>query len=528
MALDTPDAPRGGGADPEVLAGTLLSRAAASWPDRTALICELPDGVHRSSYAELDAEAWRVAAALLRDGSPGRRVAILSGNRPEYPAVYFGSSRAGTVLVNVPVRATARELRYILEQTGATHLFHDPESAERVDEAIVALAPLPRVIGLGAPFRGFLEGADPKAVSFPGGDPDGPYCMTYTGGTTGLPKGVLVSQRARCSGLPAAAAALGLVDGDVVACVTPLCHIAGLMVWLQLAVATGSTSVLLPRWNAEAFVEQVERHGIRAALVVPTQLADVLSAPGFSPERLSSLERLVHVGAPMPRALLSRALRTLPWVEPIANYGQSEIGPATVLRGHEMKGREQSVGRALPGFALSVLDGNGRPVPPGQLGEVCSRGSNALLEYFQEPGQTRELLRYGDGWVATGDLGIMDAEGYITLVDRAKDVIISGGDNVYPFEIENAIQRHPAVAECAVFAIPDERLGEVPAAQVVLKPGARATAEELIELALRHVARHKRPRRVDFVDALPRTAIGKIRKAEIRKRYWDLAEDAEP
>ena len=503
-----------------MLAGELLANSAARNPAATAIVA----GGRTLSYAAFDGLANQAANALLAHGlRPGDRVAVLGQNLPEYGALYFGAARAGLVLVNLSLRSTARDLAYILDQTAARVLVYDPSTRDRVDQARAGLADLAHCIAFGPALDRVLAGTADVLPDIPL-SPDDPFCLTYTGGTTGRPKGVLVSQRARCALAETVGKEFGFTSDDLVSVETPLFHIAGLFVCFQPAIALGCPIHLSPSWNVEGFVDAVERHGITATMLVPTQLRDVVSHTDFRPDRLRSLGRVVHAGAPMAESLLDRLRESLPWVEFIENYGQSEIGPATVRRGADLPDKAGSIGRALSGVELAILGEDGREVTRGEIGELACRGANLLVEYYHEPTETAALHKFGGGWLATGDLGVMDRDGFITLVERLRDMIISGGENLYPVEIEAALDAHPAVAECAVFGIPDTRLGEVPAAHVVSAAGARVSAEELIEFCAGRVGRFKRPRLIRFVDSLPRTAIGKVQKNQIREPYWQGGE----
>jgi acyl-CoA synthetase (AMP-forming)/AMP-acid ligase II len=278
--------------------------------------------------------------------------------------------------------------------------------------------------------------------------------------------------------------------------------------------------VMLGGWNVERFIDLVERHGVTATLLVPTQLGDLIAHPAFSRERLRSLRHINYAGAPMPVALYDRLTEALPDVAFTENYGQSETGPMTIRRAFHPHDRRATSGRPPHNVETKVVDAEGNEVPPGVLGEIVTRGTHLLKEYWGDPEQTAALFRGRDGWLWSGDIGMRDADGFITLVDRSKDMIVSGGENIYPTEIENALYEHEAVLECAVFGIPDERWGEVPAAHIVLRAGVAVTEDTLIAFAAERIARHKRPRLVRFVAELPKTAIGKVQKNVIRAVYW--------
>ena len=496
-----------------MLAGELLERSAARFPERAAIVA----GDLTWTYRALAERAARAGNGLAGLGlAPGDRVAVLSRNLPDYAALYFGVAQAGMVLVNLSPRMTEREIAALLTRTGATCLIVDP-ALEPLATAATAKLSLQRIV-IGKAFDALVDGASaaPPAAAV---SPDDPYCVTFTGGTSGTPKGVVVTQRNRCEIAETVAREFGLSDGDRICVSTPLFHTAGLFVWFQPGIATGCTCVLLPTWDTGAFIDAVAA-GASASLLVPTQLSDLLNHERFDPARMRALKRIVYAGAPIAESILSRLSDALPWVEFIENYGQSEIGPGTVRRGSDLPAKAGSIGRAIRGVEMAVLTPSGEPAQPGEVGELASRGPYVLHEYYGDPKTTADLFRYGDGWAATGDAATMDEDGFFTLVDRLKDMIVSGGENIYPAELEMALDKHPDVEECAVFGIPDDRLGEVPAAHVVLRDGAEMTAEALIDFCCGEVARYKRPRLVAFVDSLPRTAIGKIQKNLLREPYW--------
>lgn len=509
-----------------MLAGDILRRTAARLPGKTGLI----EGECALSFAELDRAVDRCAAALAAIGlAKGSVAAILAPNLLEYPVLYFGAARAGVILAALSPRATARDIVYMLNKAEARALVFAAEAAPLVREARAAAPMLSHLFAIGAVAGEEIPGVSAFAdllASAPAVAPrveialDDPLAMTFTGGTTGLAKAVLVSHRARFASAETVATEFGLDERDVTLVATPMFHAAGLFVWYLPSVLLGCASVLLPRWDPASFVELVERHRVTAALLVPTQIADLLGHPAFDARRLASLRHMSHAGAPMPLALHDRLLAALPGIVVVENYGQSETGPMTV-RGpgcpHDKRG---SVGRPARNVETRIVDVEGNEVAAGVVGEVVTRGPHLLSAYYRDPEQTAALYKTGKGWLWTGDLGQRDAEGYIWLVDRAKDMIVAGAENIYPTEIENALYQHPAVAECAVFGIPDDKWGEVPAAHVVLKPGQAVTGDELMAFVGTRIARWKRPRLVAVVESLPRTAVGKIQKHLIREPYW--------
>jgi acyl-CoA synthetase (AMP-forming)/AMP-acid ligase II len=256
-------------------------------------------------------------------------------------------------------------------------------------------------------------------------------------------------------------------------------------------------------------------------MLVPTQLNDLVKHAKFNPEHFRSLRKIVHAGMPMPPALIDHVRQVMPWVELVDNYGSSEAGAMTARPHRALPGKARSVGRPCFNIELVIRAPDGAPVPQGEVGEVTTRGRHLMIGYYEDAAATAAAYKSGDEWLWMGDLGYLDEDGFVVLVDRSKDVIVQGGENIFPLEIENAIYQHPAVQECAVVGVPDERLGEVPVAHIVLRAGvAPVTAEAMIDFCLARIARHKRPRRVHFVVALPRSPVGKIQKHVIREQYW--------
>lgn len=511
-----------------MLVGDLLRNSALRAPDRVALIGR----DQRLSYAQFDAESNRLANALLElELKRGAKVAILCRNCPQYAIAYFAIARTTYVSAHCSTRSNADELAYVLNKVEAEVLLLEscfislledvlPELQRKVrlivtDQADAAENELAGALSIDQFVIG--KSADPPSVAQEESDP---LAITLTGGTTGFPKGVLVSHKARCASAFAAAVDFGLDETDIVAASTPLFHTAGLFVWFATAVMQGATVVLPESWDPIEFMRQVDQEKITAAFLVPSQLNDLITHPRFSNEPLSTLRNIGYAGAPMGHALFERIRLALPEVMFTENYGQSEACPITIRRETHGIDKRDTVGRAASNAEISIVDEEGQQLPPGEIGDIVTRGDQVFDEYFNDPQETSEAFRLADGWLLTGDVGFLDDDGFLTLVDRSKDMLVSGGENVYPAEIENALYQHAAVAECAVFGIPDERWGEVPAAHVVLAPDAVLSEEELIDFCATKIARFKRPRVVRFVSELPKTSVGKIHKTELREPYW--------
>jgi acyl-CoA synthetase (AMP-forming)/AMP-acid ligase II len=505
-----------------MLTGEMLGRSAARFPNKPAILWN-GTGL---SYRDLNAQANQLAHALLGLGlKKGAKVAMLSRNRPEYGTVFFGVARTGYVLVNVSILYAPDELAFVLDKADVEVLIFEDLFAEKVATVRQGLPKLKHLIVIStkspdatafADFIGTHSSKEPL-VSL---SEDDAFCMTYTGGTTGRPKGVLASHRNRVITAHTVMVEEAIDERDVVGILTPMFHVAALNIMFQPAILAGATTTMLSKWVVDDFARMARETRMTAAFMVPTQASMVVSDPAFDRANYTTWRKLSFAGAPMPDWVQRAMLEKLPDVRLTQIYGQSEIGVVTVLRDWYLPQKLGSVGRQAYNVDLQVVDTSGVPVKPGQVGEVVSRGANVMLEYYNEPDQTKAFFRLGDGWGWTGDLGVMDADGFLTLVDRSKDMIISGGENVYPMEIENILYEHPSVAECAVFGVPDEKFGEVPIAYVALKNGRDVTEGELVEHCARLLARFKRPRSVKFVRDFPKTPIGKIQKNLLREPYW--------
>ena len=500
--------------------GEILRLAARRAPRKTAVIA----GDRQFDFGEYDRLANRFANLLISAGvGPGDRVASLLFNSPEYGVVHFGNARAGSVLVHIPPLYAAAEIADILERTRPRVLVVDAAVQDRLSDD--ALSAIPTLIVTGVPtFDGALDGAiefgeaiaaQPDTAPDRNIDPAAPVAMTFTGGTTGRPKGAVVSHTARFVSAASTAREHQVTAQDVVGVVTPMFHAVGLMIWYQASILVGSSAVIFRKWDPAEFIAETERHRISSVFLVPVQVRDLLRSPAFDRERLASLRNIGVGGAPTPPGLIEECRKALPHCGYTDHYGQSETGPLTILKPRDTKAHTGTVGQAAAGVDLRIVDPDGNPVPRGTIGEVVARGPFLMEGYFEDEEETARYFR--DGWGWTGDLAVADAEGYIRLVGRSREVIISGGFNIYPAEIEAALASHPAVEDCTVFGVPDERWGEAPVAYVVR--GADVSAEDLIAHCESRLARYKRPREIVFVNTIPRTPSGKVQKPPLRAAY---------
>ncbi len=505
-----------------MLTGEILARSAAQFPDRTAIIV----GEQRLDYRALDQAASRFAHALIRHGlKPGERVGMLCGNRPEYAIAYFGIARAGGVSAHMSPRYLEDELvhalgvveaRYAVVEAPLDVTIHGirDQSPRLSDIIVIGNGSVPGGIAFEEMIEG-MPGEDPGLAL----DSSDPGSITFTGGTTGLPKASLLTHAARSYWSRVAVHDFGLDENDVNMMAAPLYHAAGGFVWFQPTVSAGGASVLMTHWNVAAYIVEVERNGATGGFLVPAQIDMLLSDPAFEPNRLRSMKKLMFGAAPAPVALLARAEKALPWVAFIQNFGMTETGPLITQYPADRRRNPEALGRARDLIEAGVFTAPGVPAGPGEVGEIAARGVHLMREYVAEADETAAFFRSGDGWGWTGDLATIDADGQITLVGRVKDVIIAGGVNIYPAEIERVLAEHPHVLECAAFGVADERWGELPVAAVVAVDGAEVDANEVADYCAARLARHKRPRRIEVIDALPRSPAGKVLRTVLTEQF---------
>jgi acyl-CoA synthetase (AMP-forming)/AMP-acid ligase II len=505
-----------------------LLPAVQRYPDRTLVI----DGDYRATFREHGQRVLRTAAALRKLGLGKRdRFAVMAANSHQYLELYHAAYLGAGVINPLNLRLAGKELDYIVRDSGTEVAFVDRHFAAAFDEAMKSggKSPIRKtiLIGDGGPeaphdlrYEDLLAGSDPQVPEEP--EEDDPVVLMYTGGTTGLPKGVSVSQRAEMLNWYHLAMVFPIGEEQVFLLPTPIFHAASMIPILALP-ALGGTLVIAARFEPEEAMQLIEKHKVTRTGLVPTMIGMILNHPNFRPERLSSLDSLVYGASPMPEALLTRLMSLYPDIELGQGYGMTESSSILTLLtadDHRRGGKLlRSVGHPLPGITLSIQDENGNILPTGETGEVCARGGNYMIEYWNKKEATEEAFR--GGWYHTGDAGYLDEEGYLFLVDRVKDMIVTGGENVYSIEVENAISTHPAVAQVAVIGIPSEVWGEAVHAVVVLREGADVTSEEIIVHTRGVIANYKMPKSVEFRrDPLPLSGAMKVLKRELREPYW--------
>ena len=514
------------------LAG-ILEHSTRLFGDRTAVV----DRDVRHSYSEMG----RRVAALdtgLRSLGVGRGdvVALLMLNSHRHLELWFAVPRGGAVLNDLNIRLAPAELAFILADCGAVALVVDDAFAPLGLELAAGCPSVRAVVyaGTGEPvaetiaYESLVEAHAAAPAPMSEVPEDAVAGIFYTGGTTGMPKGAMLSHRNLVENAKHVLIAWGYREDDIYLHAGPMFHLADGASTYSLT-ACGGCHVIIPAFEPELTVATIAAERVTRALLVPTMLNLIVNHPQTPSHDLSSLRQVIYGASPMPPELLRQVVATIgcAWAQA---YGMTEASPLVTFlpaRDHELgiagiephATRLRSAGRPVFGVEVSVRDEHGQPVDPGVPGEVWVRGPNIMLGYWQRPEETAAALD-ADGWYRSGDAAHMDADGYVYIVDRVKDMIISGGENVYSTEVENALYSHPAVLEAAVFGVPDERWGERVHAAVVLRPGHDAQAEELIEHCRQLIAGYKLPRSVELhADALPKSGAGKVLKRELRRPH---------
>ncbi|MFI9400869.1 long-chain-fatty-acid--CoA ligase [Nocardia sp. NPDC052316] len=497
---------------------SILAEHARNRPDILAISCA-GTGLE---YARLHADSIRLARALrASDIGTGSRVAYLGQESVYYYALFFACARLGAVLVPINFRLTAPEVEHIIRDSGSALVLVDADTAGIARSA----APHVRSVRMdGDEFAGWLaDVADPDSGERPSGR-DGAVIQLYTSGTTGLPKGVVLAQRSFFAIADLLDQAgldwIDFRDGDRNLIGIPGFHVGGIW-WAMQGFAAGITNVAMPRFDSTTAAALIEEARITTMCVVPSMLRLILGEPRVTPAAVGSVRKVVYGGSPISETLLRAALELFD-AEFAQIYGLTETGntaiclpPADHVAGNP---RLAAAGRPYPGVSVRIIDSSGTQRPPGEVGEICLRSPAAMLGYWNMPEATAQTLI--DGWIHTGDAGYVDADGYLYIRDRLKDMIIVGGENIYPAEIENALARHPAVADSAVIGVPDDILGESVHAFVACRPGAQVRVRELMTFCREQLAWFKIPVRFEFVDRIPRNPSGKILRWQLRDRFW--------
>lgn len=510
-----------------------LNIANAICPDRDVMVFE---GT-RWTYAQTNERVNRLANALHTLGvGKGDRIGMLDVNCNQYIESYFAATMLGAIFVPLNFRAKADELGYMVAKAEAKILLVGKRYVDMVDALMPQVPSIRECICIDGEIQGKLyyenlirsSSSDESIGEI--GDEDITVLM-YTAGTTGRPKGVPLTHNGFVSYVldNVEPASPEIEERNLLT--VPLYHVAGIQAVLA-AVYGGRTLVLMRQFEVKEWMETVQAEQATRAMLVPTMLKRIIDDRDFTRYDLTSLRVITYGAAPMPFEVIKKAIEVMPWVRFINAFGQTEtastiaaLGPEDHIiegtqeeREKKLKRLASSIGRPLPDVEVTTLDENGNMVPPCQVGEIVVRGPRVMRGYWGDEEKTSEVIT-SDGWLHTGDMGWIDEEGYIYLAGRSDDMIIRGGENISPEEVEDVLHAHPKVEEAAVIGIPDSEWGQQPRAIVVLKGGEQATPEEIIEHCHTRLAGFKRPRSVVFVDALPRNPMGKVLKKDLRERY---------
>lgn len=488
----------------------LLHRAELT-PDREALV----EGGATLTYAGLADRALR-AATLLRDIGVRRhdRVATLLSNSIEFMELFYATAEIGAILVPLNWRLAAPELDYQIRDADAQVLFVGPEHGALAARLAADLPVRTRIA---------IDGEYPsrRDLSAPLADASGralfsdPHLILYTAGTTGHPKGAVLTHANVYWNVPNMAIPVGLSDRDTTVTLLPMFHSGGIGLYTVPSLVVGGRVVIVRAFERDRLLETLRHERAALCFGVPAIWLEMLTSPDFTQASLPDLRYVVSGGAPCPTSVMAElARRGFVYLQ---GYGLTETAPGGTLMPVDAWTRKLgSVGKSAPFVELRVVRESGEPCAAREIGEVQFRGPNVFAGYWNLPDATADAFT-ADGWFRSGDLGFLDEEGFLTLVDRKKDMVISGGENVYSAEVEDALFAHPAVAEAAIIGVPDERWGEAVCAVVALRPGANATADELVAHCRSRLAKYKTPKYVVFVDALPRNAAGKVLKRQLRE-----------
>jgi len=510
-----------------------LNISNAICPDRNSVVFE----GKRWTYTQTSERVNRLANVLKELGlEKGDRVCMLQVNCNQHVETYFASAKLGAIFVPLNFRAKTDEISYMIANAGAKILLVGGRYLEMVDATLPHLPTVKQCISIDSReerrlhYEDLIDSASCDESFCDIGDEDITILM-YTAGTTGRPKGVPLNHSAFVSYV------LGSVDPaspdieEKNLLTVPLYHVAGIQAMLA-AIYGGRTLVMMRQFEVKEWLETISREKATRAMLVPTMLKRVIDDTDFSKYDLSSLKVVTYGAAPMPFEVINKAIKKMPWVKFINAFGQTEtastittLGPEDhVIEGSEeekekkLKRLSSSIGKPLPDVEVKVVDEQGNRVPPGEVGEILARGPRIMTGYWRDEQKTSQVMT-SDGWLRTGDMGWKDEEGYIYLAGRGDDMIIRGGENISPEEVENVLHSHPKVEEAAVIGVSDPEWGQEPRAVVVLKKGEVATPEDIMDFCRAKLSGFKRPRSVIFMEALPRNTMGKVLRKNLREEY---------
>ncbi|MGE5701797.1 MAG: long-chain-fatty-acid--CoA ligase [Clostridia bacterium] len=499
-------------------------------PNKVSII----DGTKSFTYQQFGQRVARLAGALEQAGvQKGDRVALLMLNEGRYLELLYGITLLGAIVVPLNVRLSPAESIFILRDSGAKALFIHKEFAPLLPKFRQEVPTVEQYVmcedevtqeGV-IPYEELLAGAQPVALQGRAGEND-VAGIFYTGGTTGMPKGVMLSHRNLLSNAYNVGLALNYAEDEVYLHASPMFHLADGASTFAITIV-GGTHAHVRMFEPNQVLKTIQEAHVTSCLLVPTMITILINMPNLKDYDISSWRKVLYGASPCPPEVLKKAKQLLP-IQFFQGYGQSEAAPVLTFlmaKDHVTEGDEHlvarlaSCGQPLAGVEVRCFNANDEDVGPGEVGEIVARGPNVMLGYWNRPEETAAAL--AGGWLRTGDLATVDDENFFFLVDRKKDMIVTGGENVYSVEVENVVYTHPAILEAAVVGVPDERWGEAVKVIVVLKKDATLEEEELIEHCRRFLANYKVPKSVDIVSELPKSGAGKILKRNLRDRYWE-------
>ena len=512
-----------------------LNKAFKFFSEKPAIVC----GSKRWTYAQFYDRTTRLSHSL-RDLGVGKddKVAILHPNCHYFLEAYYGVTRIGAVSVPINCRLSPGEIAYILQDSESKVLIADPAFQEQIDLIREEIRGIGKIIWTGerdvvkepldVNYEKIVREVNANLLPEVGTTAEDVAQIYYTSGTTGRPKGVMLSHKNVSTHALGTVAELHLTDSDVWIHVAPLFHLAD--AWATWAITlVGGTHVLVREFESKTVFEAIQREGVTLTNLIPTMLNLMVNHPDVGKYDYRSLRALLSGGAPIAPEVVRKIVETFQ-CDYIQTYGMTETSPyltLSILKDHlkKLSAEEQlrfksKTGREFIGVQLKVVNERGEEIKADEkeVGEIIVKGDIVTIGYWKLPEETAKAIK--NGWLSTGDMAVIDNEGYVTIVDRKKDMILTGGENVYSTEVENVLYMHPAILECAVVGVPDEKWGEAVKAIVVLKAGQKVTGKEIIRFCKERIAHYKAPKAIDFLDALPKIGSGKIHKKELRDKYW--------
>ena len=511
-----------------MLVGDIPGRNAGLYADKTAII----QGNIRVTFAQFDERVNRLANAILGLGSmKGDRIAILDHNCYQYIELYFALAKIGMPIVPLNYRYNPKEILYVIIDSGAKMIFFGKEYLSTIDIVKKEITSVKHFICIDDSLPGMenyeeiismASAIEPVSTL----DEEDIAILGYTGGTTGKPKGVMTTHRNIITSCYNTALERLLIPNDTHLIIHPIFHAGGANSMFAFSFV-GATNVILNTSNIDVILKTIQEYKISHLMLVPTMMLSMIEHPNIGSYDLSSIKTIYYGTAPISIEPLKKAI-SLFKCNFSQTYGMTEtFVPISILKpeDHKLAGgpeddkRMSSAGREVMGVKVKIVDNNGRELERGEIGEIVVKGKNVMKGYWNQPELTKEVLK--DGWLHTGDMGKMDELRYIYIVDRKKDMIISGGENIYAKEVEDVLSSHPAVAVAVVIGVPDDKWGEAVKGLVIKKRGAEVSEEELISFCKSRVASYKKPKSIEFMNAFPKSAAGKVLKRELRQKYWE-------